>query len=175
MLVECRLLSMTGWHWPRRSLLGLSGGAAARERNDLGSRFCCGFLNCLCRSFGGGDGELIAAAGGNNLFGEAGKHSGWMQWDEIIAADPDAVVVAPCGYGLARCLEELPLLQAKPGWNEIDAVRRGRVYFADGNAFFNRPGPRLANSTELLAQMLHPGIFAPRDQGTAWVTPDRLA
>src|SRR5262249_49154258 len=78
-----------------------------------------------------------------------------MPWAELIAADPEVIVVAPCGYGLQRCLEELPLLQAQAGWAEIDAVRNDRVYFADGNAYFNRPGPRLADSAEILAEMLH--------------------
>jgi iron complex transport system substrate-binding protein len=100
--------------------------------------------------------ELIEAAGGANLFGTAGKHSDWMQWEELAAANPDAIVVAPCGYDLERCLQELPLLQAKPGWSELAAVRSGRIYFADGNAYFNRPGPRLADSAEILAGMLHP-------------------
>jgi len=70
------------------------------------------------------------------------------------------IVVAPCGYGLERCLEELPLLEAKPGWPNITAVREGRVYFADGNAYFNRPGPRLADSAEMLAEMIHPNRFS---------------
>jgi iron complex transport system substrate-binding protein len=113
--------------------------------------------------------ELVEAAGGRNLFGQAGKHSDWMQWDELRAGDPHVIVVAPCGYGLARCLEELPLLQAKPGWAEMSAVRGGRVCFADGNAFFNRPGPRLADSAELLAEMLHPAVAGTRHEGTAWV------
>ncbi len=112
--------------------------------------------------------ELIAAAGGHNLFGAAGKHSDWMQWDEVVAADPDVIVVAPCGYGLARCLEELPVLEARPGWADLQAVRAGRVYFADGNAYFNRPGPRLAESAEILAEMLHPATAAPRFEGRAW-------
>jgi len=104
--------------------------------------------------------ELIEAAGGHNLFGTAGRHSGWMQWEELAAADPDAIVVAPCGYDLPRCLEELPLLEAKPGWAGLAAVRSGRVYFADGNAYFNRPGPRLADTAEILAEMLHPEVAA---------------
>jgi iron complex transport system substrate-binding protein len=112
--------------------------------------------------------ELIDAAGGHNLFGEAGKHSDWMQWDDLAAADPDVIVVAPCGYNLDRCLEELPLLEAKPGWSRLRAVRNGRVYFADGNAYFNRPGPRLADSTEMLAEMLHPDTAPPLHEGT-WV------
>jgi len=113
--------------------------------------------------------ELIAATGGDNLFGAPGKHSDWMQWDEVVTADPDVIVVAPCGYGLARCLEELPLLQAKPRWAQLKAVRDGRVYFADGNAYFNRPGPRLAESAEMLAEMLHPGAIEARFEGLAWV------
>jgi iron complex transport system substrate-binding protein len=113
--------------------------------------------------------ELIEAAGGHNLFGTAGQHSDWMQWDELRAADPDAIVVAPCGYDLPRCLEELPLLEAKAGWAGLAAVRAGRVYFADGNAYFNRPGPRLADTAEILAEMLHPGVAGRRHEGAAWM------
>jgi iron complex transport system substrate-binding protein len=112
--------------------------------------------------------ELIEAAGGHNLFGEPGKHSDWMQWDDIATADPDVILVAPCGYGLTRCLEELPLLQAKPGWTGLKAVRDGRVYFADGNAYFNRPGPRLADSAEMLAEILHSVRMARNDDEKAW-------
>ena len=117
--------------------------------------------------------ELIEAAGGRNLFGEAGKHSDWMRWEDLVAADPEVIVVAPCGYGLARCLEELPLLEAKPGWADIAAVRTGRVHFADGNAYFNRPGPRLADSAEMLVEMIHPEVAKPVHKGTAWVAPVR--
>jgi iron complex transport system substrate-binding protein len=113
--------------------------------------------------------ELIDIAGGHNLFGEAGKHSDWMQWAELAAADPEVIVVAPCGYGLERCLQELPLLQAKPGWAGLSAVRNARVFFADGNAYFNRPGPRLADSAEMLAEMLHPDVAGRTHEGTAWV------
>src|SRR5262245_2371252 len=114
--------------------------------------------------------ELIEAAGGHNLFGAAGQHSDWMQWEQLRAADPDAIVVAPCGYDLARCLEELPLLQARPGWPGLAAVRTGRVYFADGNAYFNRPGPRLADTAEILAEVLHPDLVPNRYRGTGWMT-----
>jgi iron complex transport system substrate-binding protein len=114
--------------------------------------------------------ELIEAAGSANLFGTAGQRSDWMQWEDLAAADPDVIVVAPCGYDLARCLEELPLLEAKPGWSDLAAVRTGRVYFADGNAYFNRPGPRLADSTEILAGMLHPDLVGRPHEGTTWVS-----
>src|SRR5262245_16861387 len=117
--------------------------------------------------------ELIEAAGGTNLFGAAGKRSDWMQWTDLAAADPDVIIVAPCGYDLDRCLQELPLLEAKPGWTALSAVRAGRVYFADGNAYFNRPGPRLADSAEILAEMLHPGIgVRPSEPGTIAAHPE---
>jgi iron complex transport system substrate-binding protein len=92
-----------------------------------------------------------------------------MQWQDLVAADPEVIVVAPCGYGLARCLEELPLLEAKPGWAGLSAVRKGRVFFADGNAYFNRPGPRLADSAEMLAEMIHPELAGAAHEGSAWV------
>jgi iron complex transport system substrate-binding protein len=112
--------------------------------------------------------ELIAAAGGVDVLGRAGEHSGWLAWQDLVAADPDAIVVAPCGYDLRRCLEERPLLEAKPGWEGLAAVRSGRVYFADGNAFFNRPGPRLADTVEVLAEILHPEAAGRSREGSAW-------
>ena len=114
--------------------------------------------------------ELVEAAGGINLFGTAGKHSGWMQLEDLAAADPDVILVGPCGYGLHRCLEERLLLQAKAGWRDLGAVRSGRVYFTDGNAYFNRPGPRLADSTEIIAEILHPDLFPARHHTTAWLS-----
>ncbi len=113
--------------------------------------------------------ELVAIAGGEPLFAEPGKHSPWITWEDLVAADPDAILIAPCGFDLARCRAELPLLEAKPGWSELTAVRSARVYFADGNAYFNRPGPRLADTVEILAEMLHPDVAGPVHEGTAWV------
>jgi iron complex transport system substrate-binding protein len=144
---------------------------AVRERVARQPRPRVAFIEWVEPLMAGGNWmpELIEIAGGHNLFGAAGKHSDWMQWDELVAADPQAIIVAPCGYGLARCLDELPLLLAKPSWARLDAVRNNRVYFADGNAFFNRPGPRLADSAEMLMEMLHPRLVPPHHQGTAWV------
>jgi iron complex transport system substrate-binding protein len=115
--------------------------------------------------------ELIEAAGGDNLFGAAGKHSDWMQWAELAAADPQVIIVGPCGYDLKRSLEELPILQARAGWADIAAMRANRVYFVDGNAYCNRPGPRLAETTEILAEMLHPEAMAGTHRGQAWAQP----
>jgi iron complex transport system substrate-binding protein len=112
--------------------------------------------------------ELIEAAGGHNLFGAAGKHSDWMRWEELVAADPQVIIVGPCGYDLQRSLEELPILQARPGWSDITAVCSGRVYFVDGNAYCNRPGPRLAETTEILAELIHPEVAGSAHRGQAW-------
>jgi iron complex transport system substrate-binding protein len=145
--------------------------AAVRQQVAGRTKPRVGFIEWVEPLMAGGNWmpELIEIAGGHNLFGEAGKHSDWMQWAELVAADPEAIVVAPCGYGLERCLQELPLLEAKPGWTGLSAVRNGRVYFADGNAYFNRPGPRLTDSAEMLAEMLHPEVAGAKREGTAWV------
>jgi iron complex transport system substrate-binding protein len=97
----------------------------------------------------------------------------FIEWVEPLMAGgnwmPEVIVIAPCGFALERCLAELPLLQAKPGWSEIDAVLNARVFFADGNAYFNRPGPRLADSGEILAHVLHGEPDLPNHETVAWV------
>ena len=103
--------------------------------------------------------ELVALAGGVNLFGEARRHSPWMTWEALVAADPDVILVSPCGFDVPRTRSEMPLLASRPGWAGLAAVRAGRVYLADGNAYFHRPGPRLVESLEILAEVLHPGVF----------------
>lgn len=112
--------------------------------------------------------ELVAMAGGVNLFGEAGKHSPVMEWEELRAGDPDVIIVLPCGFDLERTRREMPGLAGRPGWSELPAVRAGRVYLADGNQYFNRPGPRLAESLEILAEILHPQAFRFGHEGTGW-------
>ncbi len=113
--------------------------------------------------------ELVAMAGGENLFGEAGKHSPWMTLDALVASDPDVIVVLPCGFDIARTREEMPALTARPEWQRLRAVRGRQVWLVDGNQYFNRPGPRLADSLEILAEMLHPATFRFGHHGTAFV------
>lgn len=112
--------------------------------------------------------ELLEMAGGRNLFGEAGGHAPWMSWEELRAADPDVVIVLPCGFDMARSIAELPALTAQPDWAGLSAVRNGRVFATDGNQFFNRPGPRLAESLEILAEILHPAQFGLGWEGKGW-------
>jgi len=113
--------------------------------------------------------ELVALAGGENLFGEAGRHSPWMTLDQLVAADPEIIVVLPCGFDIERCRAEMPALAEKPAWRTLRAVRDGRVFLTDGNQYFNRPGPRLADSAEILAEILHPAHFSFGYSGKAWV------
>lgn len=116
--------------------------------------------------------ELIEMAGGQNLFGEAGAHAPWLEWEALRASDPDIILVQPCGFGIPRTLEEMHLLAAHPGWSELKAVRNGNVVVADGNQYFNRPGPRLAESLEILAEILHPDDFDFGHKGTGWIRWD---
>jgi iron complex transport system substrate-binding protein len=112
--------------------------------------------------------ELAEIAGGHNLFGTAGEHSPWMTWEELIAADPEVIVVLPCGWGIEKCRQEMPVLTSRPEWPRLRAVRNGRVYLTDGHQYFNRPGPRLIESTEILAEVLHPEEFQFGHAGTGW-------
>lgn len=115
--------------------------------------------------------ELVAAAGGENLFGVAGAHSPWLSWDELVASAPDVIVAMPCGFDLARTQAEMRALAGRDGWQTLRAVRGGRVAVVDGNRYFNRPGPRLADSAEILAEILHPATcdFGHRGDGWRWL------
>lgn len=112
--------------------------------------------------------ELVELAGGRNLFGIAGEHSPWLAMDALIEADPDVIAVMPCGFDLARNRAEMATLSADPRWRGLRAVTAGRVHLTDGNQFFNRPGPRLVESLEILAEILHPDRFDFGHRGTAW-------
>lgn len=112
--------------------------------------------------------ELVEMAGGINLFGEAGKHSPWMTWEELVQKDPNVIVVLPCGFDIKRTREEMPALTRKAEWSRLRAVRSGRVYLTDGNQYFNRPGPRLVESLEILAEILHPDVFRFGHEVTGW-------
>ncbi len=113
--------------------------------------------------------ELIDLLGAENLFGEAGAHSPWMQWEHLKSSDPDTIVCMPCGYDLAKARAEMHWLTSRPDWTELRAVREGRVFVADGNQYLNRPGPRVVESLRILAEILFPAAFQPSLEGLAWV------
>jgi iron complex transport system substrate-binding protein len=112
--------------------------------------------------------ELVAMAAGDNLFGRAGEHSPWMQFDELAAADPEVILLSPCGFNIDRTLNELPAMTGNPEWPRLQAVRQRKVFVADGNQYFNRPGPRIAESLEILAEILHPERFSFGHEGPGW-------
>jgi iron complex transport system substrate-binding protein len=103
--------------------------------------------------------ELIEMAGGTTLVTRPGDHAPTLTMDALRELAPDVVVVSPCGFSLDRTLDELPQLRSALPWESWPAVRTGRVYVADGNAYFNRPGPRIVESLEILAACLHPDAF----------------
>lgn len=113
--------------------------------------------------------ELVEMAGGVNLFGLAGKHSPWMTWEELVEADPDIILILPCGYDIAKATSEMPALTRQPTWSNLRAVQNQRVFVTDGNQYFNRPGPRLVESLEILAEILHPEAFNFGHEGGGWV------
>jgi iron complex transport system substrate-binding protein len=102
--------------------------------------------------------ELIGIAGGVSVFGENGEPSPWITWKEVSAANPDVILVAPCGYDIEKTRWEVKPLARYEIWQDLRAVRAHNVFLADGNAYFNRPGPRLVESAEILAEVLHPDV-----------------
>jgi iron complex transport system substrate-binding protein len=112
--------------------------------------------------------ELVEMAGGANLFGLAGRHAPWMSWEALVGADPDVIVVVPCGYDIAKSRAELPALTQKAEWPHLKAVQNEQVFVTDGNQYFNRPGPRLVESLEILAEILHPEVFQCGHEGRGW-------
>jgi iron complex transport system substrate-binding protein len=112
--------------------------------------------------------EIVALAGGRNLFGTRGRHSPLLAWESVRDADPDSLIVFPCGYPLARVEAEADLLTGLDGFEALGAARAGRVFLADGNQLFNRPGPRIVETLEAVAEMLHPELFRFGHEGRSW-------
>ena len=121
----------------------------------------CALLEWIAPPYRGGHWmpELVELAGATDLLGRAGEPAVATDWQAVCAAAPELLVLACCGYDVARTLADRPLLEAVPGWCDIPAVRTGRVWAVDGSAYFSRPGPRLVDSAELLGALAHPERF----------------
>jgi iron complex transport system substrate-binding protein len=104
--------------------------------------------------------KLVEIAGGRCELTPPGQHSHVFTWQGLQQFDPEVIVVCPCGFDLFRAEAELKRIAKQPEWNDLSAVKNGRVHAVDGNAYFNRPGPRLVESVELLSQLLHPNKCA---------------
>lgn len=102
--------------------------------------------------------EMVGIAGGADVLGRPGEPSFVAEWEDVTGADPDVIVLMPCGFDLPRARQEAHLMSGRPGWQDLEAVRRGRVYLTDGSSFFNRPGPRIVDGLEILAALIHPEL-----------------
>jgi len=111
---------------------------------------------------------IVHQAGGINLFGQEGKHSPWMKWEELVHKNPDIILVLPCGFSIPKSISEMPILQEKVEWNQLRAVKNEQVYILDGNQYFNRPGPRLVESLEILSEIFYPKQFNFGHKNNGW-------
>ncbi len=102
--------------------------------------------------------ELLTIAGGAYDLTGAGEHSPVMTWDALVAYQPDVLILMPCGFPIAQTQREMSALRAVPQWNALPAVKTHQVFIIDGNAYLNRPGPRIVESAEILAEILHPDV-----------------
>lgn len=112
--------------------------------------------------------ELVEMAGEINLFGEAGKHSPWMTFEDLLQKNPDILIVLPCGFDIPKTREEMHWLTDNPNWKKLKAVQNKKVFLADGNQYFNRPGPRVVESLEILAEIFYPTLFNFGHHGKGW-------
>ena len=136
--------------------------AAVRERaTQAKTTPRVAFLEWLDPLFCGGhwNPELVRLAGGTDSLGREHQPSQRVEWEQVVAMQPEVMVIACCGFDEARTRAELPLLEARPGYAELPCVRAGRVHVVDGSAYFSRPGPRLVESLELLARFIHPELY----------------
>jgi len=113
--------------------------------------------------------EVVSSAGGSSILAEAGKHSPFVKWEDIQQANPDVIVVMPCGFSIERTMKEMNILLDLPGFTDLSAVKNNRLYIADGNQYFNRPGPRIIDSIEIIAEIIHPKLFNFGYEGNGWI------
>lgn len=112
--------------------------------------------------------ELVEIANGELLLGEKGRYSVAIPAEQLREADPEYLIVAPCGFDLSRSLQEQTVLERYPWWNELQSVRNGNVAFADGNRLFNRSGMTISQTTEVIAEIVHGISFGERTEGVHW-------
>ncbi|MET3500872.1 iron complex transport system substrate-binding protein [Mucilaginibacter rubeus] len=112
---------------------------------------------------------LVDIAGGTAVLAQEGNHSPYVEWDDILQQDPEIIVVMPCGFSIERTMREINLLLDRPGFALLKAVKNDRFYIADGNQYFNRPGPRIVDSIEILAEIIRPKQFIFGYEGEGWI------
>lgn len=118
--------------------------------------------------------EMIHLAGGTDPLGRQAEPSAQVSWDQIAAAHPEAIVLMPCGFDLQRTRQEYERLSFPPQWPQLAAVKAGRLFAVDGSSYFNRPGPRIVDGLEILAEILHPELFPRTHPARDWQRLSRL-
>lgn len=103
--------------------------------------------------------EMVRIAGGIDQLSKQGSDSIRVTWEEVFNWAPEVLILMPCGNHLEQVMELAPKLSSLPRWNEVPAVRNGKVYAVDASSYFARPGPRVIQGTELLAHLIHPELF----------------
>ncbi|CAM2063854.1 Cobalamin-binding protein [Sulfidibacter corallicola] len=141
--------------------------ARTHELHDFPKVVCLEWLDPM---MGGGHWvpELVRLAGGHDPLGVVGKNAPDLDWARLLEIDPDVLVIFPCGFDLERTRREVATLVDTENWPKLKAVQAGRVYLIDGHTYFNRPGPRIVDSLEILSEILHPGEFSFGHEGTGW-------
>ncbi len=113
--------------------------------------------------------EIIEIAGGKPVLAQKGGHSSYVEFEALKDADPDILIIAACGFTIERTVREIGVLLGYEGWNDLSAVKNNQVYIADGNRYFNRPGPGIVDTAEMLAEIIQPKQFIFGFDGSAWV------
>ena len=104
--------------------------------------------------------EMTELAGGVNSFGDKDTGTLKLDWDEVVASQPEVIIMMPCGFDVKRALEDMPVMTAREGWASLPAVKNNRVYVVDAGAYTSRSGPRLVTGLEIMAEMIHPELFS---------------
>ncbi|MBN4081214.1 cobalamin-binding protein [Caldithrix abyssi] len=110
---------------------------------------------------------LIEIAGGKNCFSD--ENTRWIKFEDIAAQNPDKIIIAPCGFTIERTLQDMYFLESNPEWKALKAVQNNEVYLCEGNKYFNRPGPRLVDSLEILVEIFHPQFFRSKHHRSGWI------
>ena len=114
--------------------------------------------------------EMTQIAGGIDILGKIGADSHWIQFEDILTQDPDLIVFIPCGFNLKKTNDEVKkLLNKNNDWKKLKAFKNKNLYITDGNQYFNRPGPRIVDSLEILAEIFHPTTFNFGHKNKAWI------
>jgi iron complex transport system substrate-binding protein len=113
--------------------------------------------------------EMVEIAGGRPVLAVNGKHSPFITWETLQAENPDVIIITPCGFDIERTLKEIDVILSLPGFAELKAVKNNRLYIADGNQYFNRSGPRIVDSIEILAEIIYPKQFIFGYEGKGWM------